>query len=75
MHVDVRRPDRVRFWLRSHEPPPSSPSRVGLELIVRGLATGFGIGLLLMVGAHAIVAELAVIGVIAIGVALLSWEA
>jgi len=53
----------------------SSPVRVGLELILRGLATGFGIGLLLMVVAHAIVAELAVIGVIAIGVALLSWEA
>ena len=75
MHVDVRRPDQVRVWLRGHESPTSSPVRVGLELILRGLATGFGIGLLLMVGAHAIVAELAVIGVIAIGVALLSWDA
>ena len=75
MRVDVRRPDQVRLGLRSHEPPTSSWARVGLELVGRGLATGFGIGLLLMVGAHAIVAELAIIGVIAIGVALLSWEA
>jgi len=75
MHVDVSRPDHVRLWLRRHEPEPASPLRVAIELLFRGIAIGFGIGLLLMVGAHAVVAEIAIIGVIAIAAALLSWEA
>jgi hypothetical protein len=75
MHVDVRRPDRIRLQMRQAEPPPESATRTGLELVVRGLITGFGVGLLLMVGAHAVIAEIAIIGVVAIAVALLSWEA
>jgi hypothetical protein len=75
MHVDVRRPDRIRLGVRQEEQPSSgSTQRVWLELAVRGLATGFGVGLLVMAGSHAAVAEVAVIGVIAIGAALLSWE-
>jgi hypothetical protein len=74
MHVDVRRPDRVRFSVRERDAESWSTRRVVLELAVRGLATGFGVGLLVMAGSHAAVAEVAVIGVIAIGAALLSWE-
>jgi hypothetical protein len=74
MHVDVRRPERIRLAIRHQEPPPRSTRAVLLELAARGLATGFGVGLLLMAGAHAAIAEVAVIGVIAIGVAFLSWE-
>ena len=74
MHVDVRRPDRIRFGIREEDPSAASTRHVWLELAARGLATGFGVGLLAMAGAHAAVAEVAVIGVIALGAALLSWE-
>jgi hypothetical protein len=74
MHVDVRRPDRIRFGVRQEEQSSGSTRSVWLELAARGLATGFGVGLLVMAGSHAAVAEVAVIGVIAIGAALLSWE-
>ena len=74
MHVDVRRPDRIRVGVRRKEPSSGTTRRVWLELASRGLATGFGVGLLVAAGAHAAVAEVAVIGVIAIGAALLSWE-
>jgi len=74
MHVEVHRPDRIRFGLRRGERSSGSTRGVWLELAARGLATGFGVGLLVMAGSHAAVAEVAVIGVIAIGAALLSWE-
>ena len=74
MHVDVRPPDHVHLGLRRQEPTKSSPTLPGVELIARGLATGFGVGLLLMVGTQAGVAQLAVLGVIAIAAAFLSWD-
>jgi hypothetical protein len=74
MHVEVRRPDRIRFGVRREERASRSIRSVWLELAARGLATGFGVGLLAMAGSRAAVADVAVIGVIAIGAALLSWE-
>jgi hypothetical protein len=74
MHVDVHRPERIRLAIRGQEARERATRRLWLELVVRGLATGFGVGLLVMAGAHAAVAEIAVIGVIAIGAALLSWD-
>ena len=73
MHVEVGRPERIRLSLRNEQRPPRT-RRVWVELVARGLATGFGAGLLVMAGARAAIAEVAVIGVIAIGAALLSWE-
>ncbi len=75
MHVEIRPPDHVRVWLRGHEPAPSSAARMWFELVVRGVALGFGVGLLVVVGTRAMVAELAIVGVVAIAAALLSWEA
>jgi hypothetical protein len=75
MHVEIRPPDQVRVWMRRREPAPSSAARMWFELAARGVALGFGVGLLLVVGTRAMVAELAIVGVVAIAAALLSWEA
>src|SRR5262245_9306631 len=77
MHVDVRRPDRIRIAVRQEEQSSGSTRRVWLELAARGLARGCGGRLRALGRAHAPAAAgagVAVIGVIAIGAALLSWD-
>ena len=75
MSVDVRPPDRIDVWVRRRNTRSAAVAHPLIELVLRALATGFGAGLLLMVGAHAVVAEVATIGIIAIAAALVNWEA
>jgi hypothetical protein len=65
IHIGVASPGR-----RSTRSAPVNPR--ALDVAVRGLLVGAGIGILLV--AHAGMATLPVLGVIALGAALLSWD-
>jgi hypothetical protein len=45
-----------------------------LSIAIRGLLVGSGIGVLLMSGGHAAIGSTTILGILALGATLLSWE-
>ncbi|HYX11188.1 MAG TPA: hypothetical protein VE817_04370 [Candidatus Acidoferrum sp.] len=75
MAIELHRPTDIRIG--SARLPGRPPGRHGvtpraLDIAIRGLLAGTGIGILLV--AHAGFASIPVLGVLALGAALLSWD-
>jgi F0F1-type ATP synthase assembly protein I len=76
MDVQLRRPTKVHFGVatpREESRSRSSAVSLALDVVLRGLLIGVGIGVLLMT-AHAGIASITVLGLLALGAALLSWD-
>ena len=64
---------RVRRAGRSWSRPHASRARA-LDAVVRGLLVGVGAGLVLMSGTRANIASVTVLGILALGAALVEWD-
>jgi hypothetical protein len=76
MAVELRRPTDIRFGgttRQGTEPDGTSTMSLVLDVVVRGLLIGIGIGVLLT-SAQAGIAAITVLGLLALGAALLSWD-
>jgi hypothetical protein len=76
MAVELRRPTHVRFGGTTRQdtaPHGTSATSLALDVVVRGLLIGVGIGVLLT-SAQAGIASIAVLGLLALGAALLGWD-
>jgi hypothetical protein len=73
--VRLHSPEHVRV-----RPAGTSTSRrraatsVALDAVVRGLLVGVGAGLVLISGSQANIASVTVLGVLALGAALVEWD-
>ena len=78
MALPLARPDHIRVRLIDPVPATSSSAvnrsaaRVVVGAVVRGLAVGLGLGLLMVAGSSA--ASLTVIGIVALGAAMAGWD-
>ena len=78
MALPLARLDDIRVRLIDPSPATSrsamggSVARILLPAIVRGLAVGLGLGLLIVAGSGA--ASLTVVGILALGAAMASWD-
>jgi hypothetical protein len=70
-----RHPDQINVSLgRLARMPRVSPSAsTAIGILVRGLASGVGVGIVLMAGTAG-VGSIVGVGVLALGAALLSWD-
>jgi hypothetical protein len=76
MAVELHRPRDIRIGLSRSEAPAerrNSTAAIALDVILRGLLVGIGIGVLLMT-AHTGIASVTVLGILALGAALFGWE-
>ena len=73
MAVQIRRPDRVQV---SHllERRSTQAGSAAIELVARCFAIGMAVGLLLESGARGEAVSVAGIGIVALAVALISWD-
>ena len=78
MAIELHRPHQLRIGVARTPGAVQRrrPSLLGLSLsiAVRGLLVGMGIGTLLMTSGQSGVASLTVLGVLALGAALMSWD-
>ena len=76
MAIELHRPTDIRIGAarrpRRSFSGGAAPKTSALDVAVRGLLAGVGIGILLV--AHAGLASIPVLGVLALGAALLSWD-
>jgi hypothetical protein len=78
MALPLARPDHIRVRLieprtmRSSSVAGRTVARVVVGGLSRGLAVGLGLGLLIVAGSGA--ASLTVIGIVALGAAMASWD-
>ena len=78
MALPLARPDHIRVRLIGPLPAASSSAasrsvaRVVVGAVARGLAVGLGLGLLIVAGSGA--ASLTVVGIVALGTAMASWD-
>jgi hypothetical protein len=76
MALPLARPDHIRVRLIEPRTMPSVAGRTVARVVVgglsRGLAVGLGLGLLIVAGSGA--APLTVIGIVALGAAMASWD-
>jgi hypothetical protein len=76
MHVATSRPSAVRIRLRAQPRPIAAPGRQvrsALDVVVRGLLIGEAIGILVLSEGHGFL-SVTVVGIVAIGMALVSWD-
>jgi hypothetical protein len=75
MAIELHRPTDIRIGT-AHRPGRSARRRAAtpraLDVAFRGLLAGVGIGILLV--AHAGFVSIPVLGILALGAALLSWD-
>ena len=77
MAIELRRPHHLRIGVaRAPEATPRRPTLIGVSasIALRGLLVGMGIGTLLMTSGQSGVASLTVLGVLALGAAMMSWD-
>jgi hypothetical protein len=79
MAIQLERPTgiRVGFVTVADEPKERSPLarfEAGMAMVARGFVLGIGLGIVLIVGGRAPLAEVTALGIVAIGAALLSWD-
>ena len=77
MALPLARPDHIRVRLIEPRTPSSSAAgrpagSVVVGAVLRGLAVGLGLGLLIVAGTGA--APLTVIGIVALGAAMAGWD-
>ena len=78
MALPLARLDDIRVRLIDPSPATSrsamggSVARLTIGAVVRGLAVGLGLGLLIVAGSGA--ASLTVVGILALGAAMASWD-
>jgi hypothetical protein len=75
MAMELQRPRDIRIRAARRSGRSTRPQMTvasALDVAVRGLLAGVGIGILLV--AHAGFASIPVLGVLALGAALLSWD-
>lgn len=78
MALPLARPDHIRVRLIEPRATPSSSAAgrpagsVVVGAVLRGLAVGLGLGLLIVAGTGA--ASLTVIGIVALGAAMAGWD-
>jgi hypothetical protein len=75
MAIQLHRPTDIRIGTAHHAGRLARRHSVApraLDIAIRGLLAGVGIGILLV--AHAGLASIPVLGVLALGAALLSWD-
>jgi hypothetical protein len=75
MAIELHRPTNVRIGTARRPGPPAHRRALTprvVDVAIRGLLAGAGIGILLV--AHAGFASIPVLGVLALGAALLSWD-
>jgi predicted lipid-binding transport protein (Tim44 family) len=78
MALPLARPDHIRVRLIDPLPATAasaasrSVARVVVGAVVRGLAVGLGLGLLIVAGSGA--ASLTVAGIVALGAAMAGWD-
>ena len=74
MAIQLQRPTDIRIGAarRPRRPIGRGATTSAVDVAVRGLLAGAGIGILLV--AHAGFATIPVLGVLALGAALLSWD-
>jgi hypothetical protein len=75
MAIELHRPTDIRIGT-TRRPGPSARRHAvtprALDIAIRGLLAGAGIGILLVT--HAGFASIPVLGILALGAALLSWD-
>jgi hypothetical protein len=75
MAIQLQRPTNIRIGVARRHGPSTRRGAItttALDVAIRGLLAGAGIGILLV--AHAGFASIPVLGVLALGTALLSWD-
>jgi len=80
MAIQLERPTGIRVGFvtnaddRPAEESPLARLEAGMAMIARGFVLGIGLGIVLIVGGRAPLAEVTALGIVAIGAALLSWD-
>lgn len=74
MAVDLRSPEHIRIRLAGGISRPIASRSEWLGVVIRGLLTGIGTALVLLGGSHAAVISVVAVGILALGVALVSWD-
>ena len=75
----LQRPSRIRVGFASAEDDhradrgPLEFLEAAMAIAARGFVLGIGLGIVMVVGGHAPLAELTALGIVAIGAAFLSW--